>query len=272
VKRGAIDPLLALLRGLGALAAVLACAGCFEYSPHAVPDEARHRDVHRRSLERLLAEPPPERLRFALLGDTQLGYSGTHGAVEALRRRDDIAFVVQLGDFTHLGLAREYELTNGMLARLPAPYFVVVGVHDFLSNGRKIYRSMFGELNFAFTWAGTRFVFLDTNSPEVGFDGTVPDLAWLAEQLAPAADHHRAFVFSHADPESHDFDQRMAQDYFALLRDSAVVASFHGHGHAYRTYEHFGVQYLVADDIDGRVYYVVSERSDGGLDVEEVKY
>lgn len=258
-------------RPLAALAA-LACAGCLEYSPHAVPQEGRHQDVHRRSLERLLAQPAPEPVRFAVLGDTQLGFDETADAIDALNRRDDLGFVAQLGDFTHLGLAREYELTNDLFARLRIPYFVAVGVHDFQANGRRIFRSMFGPWDFAFTWAGTRFVFLDTNSAETGLDGTVPNLAWLEEQLAPAPDHERAFVFSHVDPESPDFDPRLQAGFLDLLARGGVLASFHGHGHYFRDYEHQGVYYMTADDVDGRVYYVVTLLPGGGFDVEEVSF
>lgn len=256
----------------GTVAALFACVGCFEYSPHAVPEEARHRDVHQRSLERLLAQPAPERLRFAFVGDTQLGFNETEDCIQALNGRDDLAFVVQVGDFTHVGTAREYELTNGMFAKLKFPYFVAIGNHDTLSNGRKIFESMFGPWNFAFTWAETRFVFLDTNSVEVGFDGTVPDLAWLAEALAPSPDHRRAFVFSHADPNSNDFDPRLVPAFREILRSTGVVASLHGHAHQHLRDEHDGVQYVNADEIDAKVYYVVTERDDGGFDIEEVHF
>jgi 3',5'-cyclic AMP phosphodiesterase CpdA len=257
---------------LAALVALAGGSGCLEYSPHAVPDGAEHRDVHPRNVERLLAQPAPPLLRFALVGDTQLRLDPLRDAVDALNGRDDVAFLVHLGDLTHLGLAREYELANDLLARLRMPYFVTIGNHDFLSNGTAIYRAVFGPWNFAFTWADTRFVFVDTNSLEAGFDGSVPDLPWLEAQLAPAADHRRAFIFAHVDPDERGFDERMTPAWEALLRDGGVVASFHGHRHAFRSWEREGVRYVVADDIEGRVYYLVTERPDGGFDVEGVEF
>jgi 3',5'-cyclic AMP phosphodiesterase CpdA len=257
-----------------ALAALLAGAACFEYSPHALPDEERHRAVHGRSLARLGARPPPDRLRFAVLGDTQLGLDETADAIDALNRRDDLAFVVQLGDFTHNALAREYELTNDLFAELRVPYFVVVGNHDLIANGRDVYERMFGPPDLAFTWAEARFVLLDTNSREAGMDGSVPDVAWLADALAqdPAAPHRRAFVFSHCDPTSSDFDPALVAPFIEALRAGGVAISFHGHRHSDADYERDGVRFRVADDVDGRAWYLVAERDDGGFDVEKVGF
>ena len=253
-------------------AAALLLAGCLEYSPHAIPDEERHRDVHRKSLEALRASPPREPLRFAVLGDTQLNLDETARAIAALRARDDLAFVAQIGDFTHLGLSREYELTNDLFLDLGRPYFVAVGVHDLLGNGGDVFQRMFGPRNFAFAHAGVRFVFLDTNSVQVGHDGSVPDLAWLAAQLAPGAGDGPAVVFSHVDPTSSDFDQRLRDGWSATLREGGVAISFHGHAHRAMRYDEGGVLHVVLDELQAGTFLVVSRRPDGGLDLEEARF
>jgi 3',5'-cyclic AMP phosphodiesterase CpdA len=254
-------------------AAALLLAGCFEYSAHAIPQEDRHRDVHRKSLERLSALPAPTPLRFAVVGDAQLKFEHAADAVEALRRRGDLAFVVQIGDFTHFGIAPEYELMNDLFRELaPLPYFVAVGNHDVLANGGDIYRSMFGIHDFAFTYQGVRFVFLDTNSLEAGMDGTVPDLGFLAAQLAPSPDHDRAIVFAHIDPLAPDFDERLREPWFAILRDGRVAASFHGHAHEHRRFEQQGVPHVIVDDVRQRAYALATQRPDGGFDVELVRF
>jgi len=252
--------------------AAMLVAACLEYSPHVLPSEERHRDVNSKSIARLMAAPPPERLRFALVGDTQTGFDEAERAVEALSRRGDLAFVVQLGDFTELGLSPEYERMNEIFRRLPVPYFVIIGNHDHLGNGEDLYESMFGPQDFAFTWARTRFVFLDTCSIEEAYDGTVPDLATLAVNLAPSPDHDRAFVFAHVEPESSDFDPRLRDGFRALLRDGGVLASFHAHEHRFESYVLEGIPYFIATHVNDREYLLVSEGDDGGFDVERVTF
>jgi hypothetical protein len=252
--------------------AVMLIAACLEYSPHVLPSEERHRDVNHKSIARLMAAPPPERLRFAVVGDTQTAFDEAERVVEALSRRGDLAFVVQIGDFTELGLAPEYERMNDIFRRLPVPYLVVIGNHDHLGNGEDLYERMFGPQDFAFTWARTRFVFLDTNSIEEAYDGTVPDLATLAVNLAPSPDHDRAFVFAHVEPESSDFDSRLRDGFRALLRDGRAVASFHGHEHRFETYVREGIPYFIATHLNDREYLLVSEGDDGGFDVERVTF
>lgn len=252
--------------------AAMLIAACLEYSPHVLPSEERHRDVNRKNIAWLLGEASPGLLRFAVLGDTQTAFDETERAVEVLSRRGDLAFVVQLGDLTELGLTPEYEAMNDLLRRLPVPYLVVIGNHDHLGNGEDIYERMFGPQDFAFTWARTRFVFLDTCSIEEAYDGTVPDLATLAVNLAPSPDHDRAFVFSHVEPASTDFDPRLRDGFRALLRDGGVVASFHAHEHRYGEAVQEGVAYYLAAHVNDREYLLVSERDGGGFDVERVPF
>jgi 3',5'-cyclic AMP phosphodiesterase CpdA len=239
--------------------------GCLEYSPNATPDE---RDLHRKAAERLQSQQPPEVLRFAVVGDTQGDFDEAEEIVGLLRRRDDLSLVIQLGDFTHLGLAPEYQLMHDIFRRLPVPYFVVIGAHEYFANGWHIYSRMFGPKDFAFTFARTRFILFDSNSVEFAFDGTVPDLAFVAAQLAPSPDHDRAFLFSHADPLSPDWDDRLRETYFALLRDAGVEASFHAHSHEPGEFERDGVHYFVAGAVDKRTYLVVTAPPDGPAQIE----
>lgn len=255
------------------LAALCLCAGsCLEWSPHELPSHESERDLHRKALARLLAAPPPAQLRFALLGDTQLELDQTQDAVAALNRREDLSFVAQLGDFTQFGSSAEYRLTNDLLRRLRVPYFVVIGNHDMLGNGRDFYREMFGSLDLAFTYGRTRIVLLDTNAVEYGFDGSAPDLAWLAEQLAPSPEFDRSFVLAHIQPGHLDFDPALTVPYFSLLRDLGAGASFHGHAHSFRTFDREGVRYFVTDSLLRRSYTLVTVAADGSFEVERVPF
>jgi 3',5'-cyclic AMP phosphodiesterase CpdA len=257
---------------LAALCALAAAApGCFQLSPHELPGDAADQDVHRRSLEALAAEPPPPGpLRVAVVGDGQRSFDEADEIVRSVNRRGDVAFVVQVGDLTHAGTTFEFEVMNRVLRGLDVPYFVVVGNHDLIGNGREVYAHVFGARDLAFTYGRVRFVLLDTNSREYAFRGDVPDLAWLAARLAPDAEHDRAVVFGHLAPNGLDFDQALRAPYLELLRGAGVSLSIHGHAHKFEIWEEGGVRLLVVDSMEHRSYAVVTVHEDGSVEVEQV--
>jgi hypothetical protein len=254
-------------RRVPALSLVLVAA-CFEYSPHAIVLDGSERDLHEKALARLRATRPPETVRFAVVGDTQVAFDEAAEAVAHLNGRDDIDFVVQIGDFTHFGLLQEFRRMNEIFARLRVPYFVVIGIHEHLGNGEEIYERMFGAADLAFSFGRTRFVLFDSNSREFAYDGTIPDVAWLAERLDGA--HDTAVLLSHCPPGTSDFDPKLVARYDALLRDHRPIISFHGHEHRFRFEEREGTPLYVADSVDHRSYLVAEVDPAGEFAVERV--
>lgn len=251
---------------------LLGVAACLEYSPHQLPTDEGEQDLNRKALARILGQPV-ERLRFAVVGDTQRGFDEAEEAVASMNARDDVQFVVQVGDFTNVGIWFEWRQMNDIFSRLDVPYLVVVGNHDWFSNGGAIYREMFGPTDFAFTHNRVRFVVFDSASVSHGFDGTVPDVAWVAEQLAPSPDHDRAVALAHIAPGGGSlFDDRLTAPLLAALAAGGVDLSIHGHAHKFEFYERDGVRILVADSVEHRSYLVVSQRADGGFDFEKVDF
>jgi 3',5'-cyclic AMP phosphodiesterase CpdA len=262
-------------------------AACLEYSPHALPMDESERDLHRKAVLRLEATPPPAVLKFAVIGDTQLRFDEARAAVAAANRIDGLGFVVQLGDLTHVGLLQEYRAMREVLDELSVPYFVLIGNHDQLGNGRAIYERMFGPVDTAFTFGGTRFLLLDTNSREVGFDGSVPDLAWLRSRLVGAVAQEctalanaavgrygeaPVVLFAHVASDVEEFDVALRPEYAELLRGGGVRASFHGHEHRFRSGADDGVPYYVVGGVEDRALLVASQRPDGGFDLERVDF
>jgi 3',5'-cyclic AMP phosphodiesterase CpdA len=260
---------MALIRRITGLA-LLAAASCFEYSPHAIVLDGSERGLHEKALARLRATPAPETVRFAVVGDTQTAFDEAEDAVAHLNARRDIDFVVQIGDFTHFGILEEFRRMNEIFEALRVPYFVVIGNHDHLGNGEDIYERMFGPSHLAFTFGRTRFVLFDSNSREFGFDGTVPDLAWVEAQLAPDATHDTAVLLSHVPPATGDFDSKLVARYDALLGVPTPSCSFHGHEHRFRFDEREGTPLYVADSVDRRSYLVAEVDPAGEFVVERV--
>jgi 3',5'-cyclic AMP phosphodiesterase CpdA len=245
-------------------------AGCLEYSPHEVPFSGR--SLHAENLALLESRPAPARLRFAVVGDVQGWYDEAWDAIRLLNGVEDLAFVVQVGDFTDLGRSYEFELMAEVFEPLEVPWFVVVGNHDLLGNGPAIFDELFGPRNSDFTCARTRFVLLDTNSREYGFGSGVPDLRWLESRLVPSPDHDRTVVFSHVGPWSGDFDPGLRDAFVSQLGDAGVALSLHGHDHAYAEYEYDGIRYFVADAALNRTLLLVDELPSGGFDVRRVPF
>lgn len=247
-------------------------SGCFEYSPHQLPVDPEERELNARAVARILAGPAAP-MRFAVLGDSQRGFDEAAEAVDLINRRGDCLFVVQLGDFTNLGVGFEFRAMHRILSGLDVPYLVVIGLHDLFGNGGDIYRAMFGPTDFAFTHGRVRFVLFDSNSSWYGFDGTVPDVGWVAAQLAPDADHDVALAFSHVAPgQGADFDPRLVEPLLAVLARGGVDLSIHGHAHRYEAYERGGIRIVLADSLEHRSYLVVTQRPDGGFDFERVDF
>lgn len=244
--------------------------GCLSFSPHEVPTSSRSLRAENQAW--LEERPEAARLRFAVIGDVQRGLDETAVAVERMNEIEDLAFVVQLGDFTDLGLLDEFELMAEVFDGLEVPWFAVIGNHDLLGNGGEIFDTLLGPRNHDFTHQRTRFVFLDTNSREYAFRGFVPDLDWLAARLAPSPDHDRAVVFSHVAPSSHDFDPALREPFVAELAAAGVALSFHAHEHRYETGEYQGVPWVIADSAKHRSFLIVDEQPGGELAVRRVAF
>lgn len=245
-------------------------AGCFEFSPYEIP--FRGRNLRAENLAALETRPAPAPLRFAVVGDVQGWYDEAYDAVRFLNGIPGLAFVVQVGDFTDLGRSYEYKLMAEVFGALAVPWFPVVGNHDLLGNGGTIFDEVFGPRNTDFTCGRTRFVFVDTNSREYGFNGAVPDLAWLGSRLAPSPDHDRTVVVSHVGPWSEDFDPALRDRFVATVSGAHVAVALHGHDHYFATYDLAGIPAFVADAVVNRTVLLVEEQPSGALEVRRVSF
>jgi hypothetical protein len=249
-----------LFAGLG----LLTGCGLLEFSPNETVPPAAYRDLTARNLAALAQRPVPtggDTLRVVLTGDSQRFYSDAEDLVASVNRQRGIALVLLAGDITDFGLRREMQWVHDLLRQLRVPYLTVVGNHDLTGNGRQTYQNVFGPLDYHFTYAGTRFIMLNTNGREAGFDGTVPNLSWLQQQLADTVGVRRQLVVHHVPPTDWDFDPALEQPFVQALEQAPRLAlGLNAHLHRLRIGQPYdnGVTFVTAPAFDRRQYVVLT--------------
>lgn len=186
--------------------------------------------------------------RFAMISDTQRWYDETEEAVAALNARGDIDFVIHGGDLSDFGATKEFLWQRDLLEKLKMPYVVLLGNHDCLGTGEDVYKKLFGEPNFAFTAATTRFICLNTNAMEYDYSNPVPDFEFIERELNSLSPEIERTVFAmHVRPYEFQFNNNVAK-IFQLYVSQFPCAEFciYGHEHRVMVEELFG---------DGVIYY-----------------
>lgn len=250
------------------LTAVLALTACqVEYHPYDTRIRGT-RGINARNIARIEETCAGRRtLRFAVLSDTQRWYDEARDAVAALNVRDDLDFVIHTGDLADFGMRSEFERQRDILERLRVPYVVLIGNHDCLATGERIFREIFGPADFAFTAGNVRVVCLNTNSLEFDRSQAVPDFEFIGRQLAEyPAEAERTVVAMHAQPYSDQFDNGVAPYFQSCLREfPGLEFCVHGHGHRFLVEEIFGdgVSYYMCDNIEKRSYLLFTLNEEG---------
>lgn len=240
---------------------MFSCKKLIQYSPNEIRLAEADKALNSKNIQKIQTLPYKDTFRFVVIGDAQRFYENLDDFVSTVNTGEDVAFVLLNGDISDFGLNREFQWISRSLKRLRAPFIAVIGNHDMLANGRGVYGQMFGAENFSFAYSGCRFICLNTNSREVGFDGTIPDLPWLQKEVGLLSGHRPAFVFSHVPPFDADFDQQKANRYDSIMATSnKVPLSVHGHQHRYTVSRPYpsGVEYLVVSSTNKRNYALIT--------------
>lgn len=242
--------------------AALALASCMDPTPFGT--DTQDHDLNRANSEQLLATPGSGPLRFVAIGDTHDAYDELARTVEHINSRDDVDFVVHVGDVTNLGLLKEFEWTQEALSRLTMPVFVVLGNHDAISSGKEVYRNMYGDFDFAFLYEQHKFVFFNSNSVE--FSDQAPNRAWLEAQLSDLQGADSAILVTHQDLRSF---VGLGAYYEALIRVHPVRLVVHGHLEDFALDEWDGVPILQCSTFQRTgIYTVVTVAADPELSFE----
>ncbi|MFD1768251.1 metallophosphoesterase family protein [Sphingobacterium suaedae] len=252
----------------------VACKRNFQYSVLEVKPLANN--LNNKAIAKITALAPKDTFSFLVISDTQIAYDELEDFVKHANTRssDSIAFVLHGGDFTDYGANFEYNLYYDDIRKLKFPVVATIGNHDMLGNGREIYRRYFGTEEFTFEYGSTAFVVFNSNSRELAFDGSLPNLNWLEQQINTLRHKKNIIYLSHISPVSYDFDQQKTTALASLFAQATNTRlSIHGHTHTFEHTKPFsdGVPYLVAPTLLKRSYVQVNV-ADTIITVHELFY
>lgn len=224
--------------------------------------------INARNIDRIESACAGKReIRFAVISDTQRWYDETEDAVETLNRRTDIDFMLHTGDMADFGMKAEFERQRDILNDLRVPYVVLIGNHDCLATGEKIFKQIFGAFNCAFTAGNIRFVCLNTNALEFDHSEFVPNFEFIENELAQfPAGVQKTVVAMHAKPYTEQFDNGVAKIFQRYIRQfPGLQFCVNGHGHNYKIEDIFGdgVLYYECDNIEKRTYLLFTINEEG---------
>lgn len=207
-------------------------------------------------------------IKIALMSDNHHNYNDIDTVVDTLNARTDLDFVVHTGDMTDSSYNFEYDAFIQKFTRLNAPAFTVIGNHDAIGKGRKIYKNYFGEYNYSFVYQGYHFIFFNNNRLEFLDEGW--SLDWLASELAKNPGVPKV-VFQHINYENADaFTPEMSAQMKELYENNNVQWVINGHRHVFGFDEIDGVRYVQVPRIEDASYLVLSLQ-DGQFQLDSYK-
>lgn len=247
------------------LFSALVFAGCekFEFDPNQSVDIESGEQLNYTNVNTIQDRRADSIIDFVLMGDSHIDYENLDKLVKNVNQRNDIDFVIHAGDLTEYGILLQYKQTADYMQRLKHPFVTVVGNHDLVGNGESAYIHMFGHLNYSFIYSDVKFVFFNSNSREYGFNGKVPDLGWLQQEINAPGNYNRIILVSHVPYFDKDFDQGMRGDYLNIITNNTgkpVLLSLNGHlhdGFIDTPSQAAGILHLGAGSVNRRGYIVV---------------
>jgi Icc-related predicted phosphoesterase len=208
-------------------------------------------------------------IRFIWFGDTGRHMDELKDFVKYVNNNDlSVDFAIHAGDITEFGTKREYEWAYEIMTDLHIPYLAIIGNHDIIGGGDKIFRELYGNENFSFIANDILFICLNTNMLEYDNLSIAPDFDFLnstyrtfsgVNETSVSSLRHTVAVM-HAPPLSEQFyDKQLSFDFQAALRKfPSLLFCLHGHTHNFSATDIFNdkATYYACDDIGKRTYLI----------------
>lgn len=214
----------------------LACSDTVSFSPFGAEVAEEFRNTTEKNLERISQFDTVNRpFKVALISDSHYHFKDLEDAIRDINRRNEFSFIIVTGDISENGLLKEFEIFHHIMNHSTIPYLTVIGNHDHLANGSKVYRQMFGPLNYTFAFHNVKFIAWDNTFWE---SEKQPDFVWLNEALTMDNTIDAGNTYHHVIPVSHipPNDGQFAKDYSKyhnMLKAHDIKLSVHGHKHEF---------------------------------------
>ena len=264
-----------MLTGAAVLLLSVSCNDLFDTHPYSVHlhGEKGINAKHIAVIEDALRAK--DTVRVAFISDTHDWYSEAKDEVEVLNQRTDIDFVVHCGDLTDTGTDKEYKWARSILDGLQHPYVALIGNHDFLGTGDQAYGVLYGNMNFSFIVARTKFICLNTNATEYDYMAAVPDFNFLEDAIVKdSADFDRTVLVMHAPPYSDQFNNNVCKSFRRYLSYfPGLLCCVYGHNHSDNVSDIYGdgLLFYGIDCALHRNYRIMTITPDG-YDMEQVHF
>jgi 3',5'-cyclic-AMP phosphodiesterase len=239
---------------------VVACSDPFSVSPFEISVRQEFKNTTQKNLDKiqLIDSLDGKTFKIALIADTHFHFGSLADAINDMQKRKDFSFIVVVGDLTENGLLKEFEIFHSIMGQSGIPYLTVIGNHDYLSNGGKVYKQMFGTSNYSFTFNGAKFIAWDNIIWESEKEA---DYQWLEETLKNSNDgvntqpHNHIIPLSHIPPFDDQFESHRER-FHSLLKENNIMLSVHGHKHEFALDEMYsdGIQFLTVGSPQHRTY------------------
>lgn len=266
------------------LGVIMSCCDNFESSPYGAAIKGKC-DTNAASVESITKKNTNLPIRFAFITDTHDATKETKRAIEIIRDRGDVDFIVHGGDLTDFGLPKEFMWCRDAMEESGVPYITVIGNHDCLGNGEDNYEWIFGPKNYSFTVAGVHFVCLNTVALEYDYSEPVPDLSFLAQDASKIAGINEEYpdsithtvVVMHSRPFDEQFNNNVAMPFLYYLQDYPGMKTgtdgegysrafcLCGHNHHFQVSDLYeaGLIFYQGDNIAKRSFMIFTINADG---------
>jgi predicted phosphodiesterase len=189
-------------------------------------NEPEESGLTRKALARLAQQEPPKHFSFLAFGDTHDEYDDLERSV-ALMNQTDAQLALIAGDLCDRGTLQEFEWSGELYRKLAMPFVTVIGNHDEISDGVKIYERMYGARNYSFRYGGLLFVVFDSNTLE---NAAAPDRNFIDQQISERGSDKVVLLTHQSVTEPNDVEGGTNQQYYDdLLASGDVALVVHGH-------------------------------------------